>query len=253
MVSKKVIGTVFDNVIQNTTLKLKCGIGLTLPSSVKRVFDEFHDKYCTDSLEHLIVTDKEGNVLYENTGDEDSVNFPSSTRYELYKEHGQLFVTHNHPRNSMGLAIGEVAECLSYQDIYNLFNYFSNYSSVNNEFMEKSISCESLNGSRMSVVISDEFNVENSSDCVKLSRRLVDYWKDYDRNYYKTFERKLSQYDTDDFDNTEQYVDYCMKETFKEIGVFQKNSEFKDIQREYRAMGVKLLYTFPRPYHVGAI
>ena len=253
MVDKNIIENAFNKAMSNS-YKYKCGIGLMLPKNVITSFNNFHDKFCTnkEKIEHLLVTDKDGNVVYENSGDENSVEFSNVLRYNLYKQHGQLYTTHNHPRVSSDLVIGEVAECLSNPDISNLFDKNYNFS-PKQEFMEKSISCESFNGSRMTLTISDEFDVKNSSNCIKLGKQLVEYWQDYDTTYYDTFGDVLNEYSMTDFNNdSDKYIEYCMNKTFEKIGIFEKNPKFKEIQNKYRNVGVKLTYTFPRPYHVGA-
>ena len=193
---------------------IKCSQGLNLNNSVKKVFDKFHNETCGKKIrktEKGFLTDNEGNILYEPKGNKKEVNVDWSKVQDLYEEYGDLHFTHNHPRDG----VKYVAECLSGGDIDCLFMTYRPYGKrpdgsegylVGEEgvYYTKSISCESANGSRMTLVRGDNYADEIAAH----------------------------------------------KEALKQVGVFEKNKEFKDIQKAYRDIDCKLTYTFPVTYEV---
>ena len=48
---------------------------LMLTANVNKTFNDFHDTYCDDKtkVEHGIITDIDGNILWEGTGNESSL------------------------------------------------------------------------------------------------------------------------------------------------------------------------------------
>ena len=117
-------------------------------------------------------------------------------------------------------------------------------------FIEKSISCESPNGSRMTLVRGDNFKVEDISDTLNLANKLSDYFSEYEASYYLKSRYIASKHPySDDYTYTE-YVDYINKLTFKEIGEFHQTNEFKSIQKDFRRLNCKLTYAFPKEYKV---
>ena len=126
----------------------------------------------------------------------------------------------------------------------------------------KSISCESYNGSRMTFTIGDDFNSStvNQGRVYDLANKLKDYYLNYESNFYDAYNQVQADYlksldegvrPLDNFKSEEDYLKFLDDETFKKIGVFEKNDEFKDIQKGFRDLNCKLTYTFPKPYHRG--
>lgn len=240
---------------------IKCSQGLTLNNSVKKVFDKFHNETCGKKIrktEKGFLTDNKGNILYEPKGNKKEVNVDWSKVQDLYEEYGDLHFTHNHPRDGVKF----VAECLSGGDVDCLFLTYRPYGKrpdgsegylVGEEgvYYTKSISCESANGSRMTLVRGDNFKRENENEATSLGRKLSDYWDKYTEDYYNIRMKLFSDAKMEDFNGDVRAMsEYAHKEALKQVGVFEKNKEFKDIQKAYSDIDCKLTYTFPVPYEV---
>ena len=256
MISKEIIIKSLDDAI------VKCSQGYSLNNKVTASFDKFHDKTCGKKLRKTelgCVTDDTGNVLYNPKGNKHELNkFSWTTVYDLYDEHGELHLTHNHPRDN----VRTVAECLSSGDIDCLFETYRPYGKredgsegylVGEEgiFPLKSISCESGNGTRMTLVRGDNFKHENISEAEKLGRELSDYWYDYHTQYYELASKIVSDSNILDFPNANEFNKYVHNEAIKKVGVFEKNSQFKDIQKKFSKVDCKLTYNFVDTYKIG--
>lgn len=257
MINEKVILKSINNAI------IKCSQHLTLGSKVTASFNKFHDETCGKKIrktEKAIVTDDKGNVLCEFKGNKNEVSeYDDRKIKDLYEEYGDVIhVTHNHPRNGKK----PVAECLSLGDVLTLFDTYRPYGKrddgsegylVGEEgvYYTKSISCESSNGSRMTLVRGDNFKHENESKALDLSKDLGNYWEKYYTDYYDTRVKVMASLKLEDFNNDVGAMSlYAHQEAIKKVGVFEKNKEFKDIQKGYSDIDCKLTYTFPVPFEV---
>lgn len=247
---------------------VKCSQGYRLSDKVLDNFNKFHEQNCGNNIntkERALILDRDGNYLYETTSnDEQQVDVNWERIVEIYNETGkEVHITHNHPRGTFRL----VAESLSVPDVRGLFRFeFHILTDENGNqiltdkglpvFSEaiypiKSISCESPNGARMTLIRGDNFNTHSNDNqkAYDLGERLTDYLHNYYKDYYETSNRKMLQYfGTDTIENVEKKVH---KETIAEVGVFEKNKEFKEIQKEFRDINCKLDYKFPFDFKIG--
>ena len=54
-----------------------------------------------------------------------------------------------------------------------------------------------------------------------------------------------------DFDNEIDYKSFLHHETLKNVGIFERNKKFKDIQKELSENNCRLELTYPFGYKVG--
>lgn len=250
MISREVILKAFDNTIkshQHLRLNGKC-----LP-----VFDAFHDKHCGKKprkSEISVWVDSEGNDVFTKKGTKNRVGFTEREIRENYEKYGEMNVTHNHPRDNLRPPI----ECLSDGDvafILDSHSHFDGDTGVNTTFYPfKSISCESSNGSRMTLVRGDKFanNTREQNSKVREARKeLQNYFQSYYDNYYETMSKVRQDYNMDDFPNYVEYRNTIIAKTFEQTGYFEKSSKFKEIQQKFREGNCKLTMTQPRDFQVG--
>lgn len=231
---------------------------LRLNSRCLPVMDDFHDKHCGKKprkSEVAIFVDKNGDEVFTKKGNKTSVNFTDKEIKDAYEDYGELNVTHNHPRGNLR----PCAESLSRPDVMLLKEKVELYGKredgsegVLGEFYPfKSISCESSNGSRMTLVRGDKFSSNDEDLLFKASRRLEDYHEDYYVKFYETMSNIRSNTNLNDFDSYEDFENAINKATFSKMGMFNENKEFKDIQRMFRDANCKLTMTQPREFQIG--
>lgn len=218
---------------------------LRLPKPVSKTFNWFHNKFCNDKIQDKemgVITNGNGKIGLFLKGDYDSITLDWDRIKEAYLENGELHLTHNHPREE----IYTVAECLSDGDVAQLFRTVR----VDGEdmFALKSISCESANGSRMTLTRGDHFKMENYADVMDLQKEMWDYWQNYREEYYNYKLALPKRFN--DFDSYEDWQDYAHKEAIREIGRFEQTPEFKKLQKRFRALDCKLTYTYPFDYRI---
>lgn len=229
---------------------------LLIPKTVEKTFDKFHEETCGEHIskkEHYIASNNQGDIQTILHGDEDSVPINWMGACQHYDETGEpLHDTHNHPRNGQKVC----AECLSSKDIDNLFLKYDGSEFFDEPLYDepvypfKSTSCESANGTRMTLVRGDKFNPKNEKKAHKLGVKLEKYWSDYYDEYYSYANKIASKTTIDEWkkimkDDTltyEEYNKYIHAQTIKKVGVFEQNKEFKDIQKEFRSLDCRLSY-----------
>ena len=250
---KKIIEDTFNSIFnKHYVLAVKCSQGFRLNKSVVAAFDRFHDETCNPDnprkTEKAIVTDKDGNILYSKNGGQHSVNIDSREIENLHKEYSELHMTHNHPRVM-------VQESLSSADVRMLFEQ-----SLDGEYTYKSISCESPNGTRMTLVRGDGFKSENLTSANILGADLQEFSNQYESEFYNSvrrlqqehpYENRSGESMVDAGKRYYEYVDYLQNLALKEIGVCEKHPRFKELQEKFRDIDCKLTYTYPRDYNIG--
>ena len=247
IISKELISKSFDDAIY------KCSQGYTLNKQVIATFDKFHDETCGKKprkTEKAIFADEKGNIVYQKNGGEHKVNPDWKKVNEAYIENGELHITHNHPRRL-------VEECLSTSDIHNIYKEVY----VEGEgwkYPIKSISCESPNGSRMTLVRGDNFSGKDVTDVNMLAERLEEYSNAYESKFYDTvfklkeehpYESVVDEDAMTSIQRYDSYVGFITDSALKEIGAFEKGDEFKEIQKGFSDANCKLTYTFPREFN----
>lgn len=253
MINKELIDKTITDIIN------KSHQHLTIQNEkVINTFNDFHDKYCGEKPRKSEVTewtDLEGNSIFTKKGKKLQVDFTDKEIKDAYEKHGEIHMTHNHPRGNTR----PPAECLSTSDI-NLvtetkFNTYDNGGGKTGEYQPfKSISAESSNGSRMTFVRGDKF--DSTKDMKKIREadsKLQNYWENYYHNYYHTLSNIRSKTNINDFKSSSEYEKHLHDSTIKEIGEFEKNKDFKDAQKLFREGNCKLILSHPREYRVGLI
>ncbi len=227
---------------------------LKLRNATKKTFNKFHKDTCGETpedIEFAIFTDNNGKTHHSVRGDETQFRFQWDDIRAIYEKYGELNIDHNHPREGKSRIC---AECLSEKDIELVFAQLEDYDTGVYFYPIKSISCESGNGSRMTLTRGDKFSPPNIYEIRKIYPKLIENWRAYYKEYYSTggeiYQKGLKEGRiTNDMSNEER-VEYIHKETIKEIGLFEQSKEFKNIQKEFRDLDCKLVYEFPQEYQV---
>ena len=268
MVKQKTIIRVIDTYLDKSHQSLS--IHLSFPK-VEQAFNDFHKETCDNKIrktEKGVIIDKDGNKIYEKTDrSRDHVSWNTSKLKDLYDDYGELNLAHNHPRGDDRI----VAECLSFGDINFLFAHkhrpygkrpdgSEGFLTEEPVYILKSISCESPNGSRMTLTRGDKFNRENEGKATALGSSLEHKYVEYMHNYFsaKSEIRKSitpEQLDKEfrkpngsmDFD---KYREYLSQEALKKVGRFEDSKEFKQIQKGFRENDCLLTMDFPYDYTV---
>ena len=226
---------------------------LLLPKTVRGAFNKFHEQTCGKKIrrtEKAGMYDENGNEIFTKNGGKHSVSWGLSVIPNLYDEHGYLHITHNHPKYSHEYQ----PEVLSWADVDVLFTRHMPYGIrpdgsegyLDEVFPVKSVSCETADGSRMSLIRGDKFKYEDANKVHRLCEKLEEYHGDYVAKYYKLQADYFDKYHSEDFNNWNEYSKFIHNKVINDIGVYERNPEFKEIQKEIREYNCRLEYT--RPY-----
>lgn len=240
----------------------KCNSHFLLPSKVKGVFNRFHKETCGENPsedEYMVATDDKGNVIYTMPEDDEE---PQDSRvslglYEakehLFKTGEAVHITHNHP--SGGWAI-----CFSDDDVSALFQEEDGtaFPVKDGKTMPiRSISAESPNGCRLTLVRSDEFVRRGSMK--KVNGLRDDLWMCYhhylsncisnQRTIFDEIRRGNGSKDLNDFKSLKELNDYINTETYKRVGPYEQFSEFKECKSGFRDLGLRLEFTHPSKFN----
>ncbi len=271
MVSERIIIKSIENAI------VKCSQRYRLNKNVVNALDKFHKETCSGKkirkTEKGIALTEDGEIVYTNNGGKSSVKWDMGKIEELYHQYGELHINHNHPNHGSG----PVANSFSYQDMEFMFYEGARQQYGVREdgtegilggdiYFFKSISTESPNGSRMTLVRGDNFKDDDKSEALSLASDLESYTLNYRDDFLQACFKISAEhpYDTvieknpnDDIQTVNakfyQYVDYVHNEALKEIGTYEKNQRFKDIQKGFSNINCKLTYTFPQDYNIGML
>ena len=250
-----------DNELSKSHQRLS--VHLSFPQ-VESTFDSFHNDTCNEKRlkrENGILTNNKGErLLFFRRGkwrdylDGTEHSVSEWDWYDILNHHqdeGDLHFTHNHPRGDKDI----VAECLSSNDVQCLLygrevtdpNTGKNYI----DFPLKSMSCESSNGSRMTLTRGDKFKLENHDKAIRLSKELEECWSDYLMKYRAKKIQIIEKVPKGKFNNKEDLNQYVMKQAVKELGTFEKTTVFKDIQKDFRKIDCQLEMSYPKDYTVN--
>ena len=245
-------------------------IHLSFPK-VEQAFNKFHKETCDNKIrktEKGVIVDKDGNKIYEKTNrSKTHVSWSIGTLKDLYDDYGELNLTHNHPRGENRI----VAECLSSGDIRFMFankhrpygkrpDGSEGFLTEEPVYLLKSISCESPNGSRMTLTRGDKFDRANEGKVLALGSKLENHFVDYMGKYYNTKIEVRRSISDDDFERMfrksngamdfDKYRNYISQEALKKMGRFEDSKEFKSIQEDFRKNDCMLTMDFPYDYTV---
>ena len=222
---------------------------LRLYESLLPSFNKFHKQTCGEKprkTEKGLICDNNGNEIFSKTGSKHQISIPSNTIDNLYEKYGELNLTHNHP------SIGKpITESLSASDVQFLLQERQEYhEGVKGDyyFPIKSISCESPNGMRMTLVRGDKFQYENMNKAVALGAKLQKAHEEYIEKAAEVRSPIYKDLKPEDL-NGENVYDYATKQTLKQIGRFEDTKEFKQIQEEFRNFDCKLAVSYPEDYY----
>lgn len=253
MDSKLVEHIINETINKHYNLTLKCGQGFRLNKSIISTFDKFHDETCGVKFkkkEKAILVDDNGEIIYSKWGGEHSVMIDDRDIVNDFKKYGELHVNHNHPRRL-------VEETLSVPDVEHI--YQEAYVDGNWVYLYKSISVESPNGSRMTLIRGDDFSNESITDVRFLASDLEDYSNKYENDFYNLVFKLKEQHPYEKVEGEDRltanqrylhYVDTLQRDAIKELGAFEKGDEFKRIQKKFRDINCKLSYTYPREFNM---
>ncbi len=249
----------------------KCNAKVRVPVKVKKVFDKFHKETCgtgSDSepleYERLFVCDENGKLIVTENGEKASVKMPWSTiiSYDDATD-TELYLTHNHPKT---YAVNNFVETLSNADIENLFLTYKIEDGVIqkrrglNESTEgdfkyaiRGVSCESPNGSRMTLVRTNNFDYHNLDKVLKLSKDFVSYNIRQNEEYFDVYEKKFQNGDDSLFESFDDFDNHCLRETIKDVGAYEKSDKFKSFQKRFKDLGMDLTMEFPSEYTGGRL
>ena len=262
MVGYDYIIKAIDNELRKSHQRLSVHLSF---SEVEHTFDEFHNQTCKDKK-----LKKEKGILCNNKGERlmffrrgkwrDVLNGTSSSVSEWdvidvwnhHMDEGDLHFTHNHPRDGKDFP----AECLSLSDItllvHNRIREDANTGKYYEDFLLKSMSCESSNGSRMTLTRGDKFTSKNEGKALSLGRDLEDCWRDYIMKYRAKKIQVLENAPSDVLRKSRNEIDqYVIKQTMKELGTFDKSPVFKEIQRDFRNIDCSLEISYPDDFIVN--
>ena len=226
---------------------------LKLPQQPKYTFNYFHNRFCNERIQEKelgIAVRADGKICNFVKGDYESITLDYDGIKNSYDRYGELHFTHNHPRESGRI----VAECLSDGDVANLFRQIVTWDKETGEIMHvypfKSMSCESANGSRMTLVRGDKFKMENYTNVMELQKELWNYWDSYQENYYNAKMNGQLPKSTSDFSSWDEYNAYAHNEAIKKLGRFEQTPEFRDLKKRFRKLDCRLTYDYPFPYRI---
>ena len=249
-----------DNELRKSHQRLSVHLSF---SEVEHTFDEFHKQTCKDKIlkkENGILTNSKGERLkflrkgkWKDFMDGNANCVEDWDWFDIwnhYQNEGELHFTHNHPRDK-----NIVAECLSESDISCLLHHRTAWDEKTDspvtEFPLKSMSCESANGSRMTLTRGDHFTTSNQKKAESISRDLVACWRDYIMKYHKEKIRVLENAPTDVLGSRKMADEYATKQAIKNLGTFEKTPMFKEIQKDFREIDCLLEITYPEDYTVN--
>ena len=227
-------------------------------------FNRFHEETCGKKIrktEKGIFCDNEGNRIYFTrngrrvdgiNGTSKRVSIDMGELYLYYREHGEMHLTHNHPRES-----GFPSDCLSVNDIKTLLSSYDMGGLWDETptlgYPIKSMSCESPNGQRMTLVRGDKFKHENYDRAIEIGGELKGAWDQYIKKYRDS---KWEHFQIIEQNGKPEGIpeggihDFIVKNALKDVGFFEKSPEFKKIQKQFREIDCKLMVSYPSEYRV---
>lgn len=227
---------------------------LRIPKQVKLTFNRFHEETCGEEPspnESCIVCNEKGRVVYTDTTHErEYVELDMDEIIEQYEDDWktpqQLHLTHNHPMNLPSV-------CLSSGDIETfMYSYYPNdlVEFQGEQFPLRSISAESSNGGRMTLVRGDYFKAEDKDIIISLGKELWDNNSKYLHSFYKMKKNIMDKHKSE-FDNTEDLSNFANRMCIEKMGKFEQSKEFKKIQKQMREHNCSLSVTYPFDYDLS--
>lgn len=227
-------------------------------------FNKFHEETCGENprkTEKAIITDKDGNIIFTRTDKKKSAVDIGWWEIEEYnmKTGNEVYITHNHPSDNWRLPVAS----LSRADMDCLTSNYMRWDEQAHEFKKtypiKSISMESPNGSRMTIVRGDNFDVEKNKDFRKASDFLYDAYRIYKDSYNREYENIIMDALDNDSPIRQKFVDaddyegwdaYCHKQVQNKLGRFEQTENFKNAQKYFRENNCKLTMDYPYEYTI---
>lgn len=245
MVSEKIISKSIDDAI------FKCGQRLTLNKSVTSVLNKFQKETINRKTEKGILINDKGEIIHSKNGSKHQVDiWKGVDMRRLYEENGAFHIEHNHPHIIKNYPY---SECLSNDDIENVINKVKQADGRGGlweEYCVKSITAEGTNGSRMTLVRGDNFSENDEKMFNEAKNDLNKYYDKYINKYYdlqhEIFNKLVKEsQEKNGFDETALKINDldndAMMEAIKELGVFEKNEDFKNIQKKFSKANCKLI------------
>ena len=267
MVSKKDINLVFDELVDNRIEKCTNKIpsnnnsfGVRFNKKVRKALDDFANETCGEKprgTEKLHLINENGEVVYTKNGKKTSVPYNHKKMNKLVSENGLLHMEHNHP-----IVKGEIADSTKYVptmlsegDAYQLLEKgyvengrFESMIDSNWDYFFKSITAESPNGSRITLIKNNDFNVDNEDDYMNAYHRLDNEWQGYCQSFKSSKSQYVAYLNSDTGWFREMYhlegksydecIDAIDKQVIKDIGRFEDN--IQNIREDFNKCNVEL-------------
>ena len=238
---KKIIHEAYTKCSNNHIPSNSYSWGARLPLKVKQAIQQFKQKYCTlgkqSKIEHLEIYDDQGNTVYDKDGDNESVEWSILITSDIRKDTDkELNMVHNHPNGFFGIPV-----CFSKADI----NSFLQKSTIDkDQFLFKTSSVVSANGSRMTITKNNKFTDDNIQNCNTTYDKLSMVYEKYLSDVHKTLMKiKTNTIDTDNIPNNNNLTEsqnielFLMHQAIEEVGTFE--SRLKGIREEFNKANIE--------------
>ena len=269
MVSQEVILETIENIASSKLsngFDLKCsrnkikgtGIGIGFNKEVRKALDDFRTETCGDTpfkTEKLCVINNNGEVVYTKNGTSNQVKDNEDKIYKLREKYGMLHATHNHPSTENDtLPYGIIPTMLSEADAKQLLRVRAfddgRFTPLKFDYFYKSITAESPNGSRVTLMKNNDFNPSNEEDYMIAYNHLNTLWNDYSQKFITTKGQFVAYYRSEGSDGwfSEKYglkgksekecIEIIDNAVQKEIGSFE--DELIPIRQEFNKCNIEL-------------
>lgn len=259
---KTLIQVIDDNVNKCSDNKIPSSPnswGVRLGEDVRKAIELFEDETCGDkplSKEKICLVNDDGEVVYSKYGNSHSVSYNEDRVYKVRNENGMLHNIHNHPNvKGEDLPTGIIPTMLSRADVYRLTDsraFDNGRFGYNNwfDYIFKSITATSPNGSRITLMKNDNFTPSDEEAMLNTYDKMEVLWQNYCNNFHTEKQHQLSYFssETDDGWFHQKYnlkgksydecIDIIDKIVVKEIGSFE--DELKPIRKEFNDCNCEL-------------
>lgn len=270
MVSKEDILLVLNDAIYPISVKCSnnsipssnSSFGVRFNKKVRKALDTFRDETCGDkplTKERINVINNEGEVVYKKNGKSTSVPYNHDKVLKQRESQGILHMTHNHPLlKNEDKPHDIIPTMLSEADARQLLwtvhlgenkGRFGVENSF--DFVYKSVTAESPNGSRITLMANNKFTHENEEDYINTYHKLEWAWQNYCQSFKDKKQELISYYNTDisaggwfsrkyhlEGKSEDECINIINHAVQDEIGTFEES--VKDIRSDFNKCNVEL-------------
>ena len=256
-----VLDTLLEKGVINNELYEKCssnGGNKRLNYKIKQTFHEFYEKTCGKKhLKHEkgVITDKNGNVLWETNKNQErksSILLDIPKFQELRMKYGELNLDHNHPLLSSIDEKPYHPNTLSRVDLGNMdYRVYDESLPDGMGFIFKSMTAESPSGNRMTVLRKENYDGrKDGENYEKVCDKLIDFYmetedkflnemyKDVNHNIYLFEQKNGREATTDEVTKIEYDIGYQYYQNWID--------GLKPIQKEFNECNMELIVEMVR-------